>query len=409
MELTPIDIAHGGEAVARHQGKAHFIAGAMPGERVTGEVVLDKGSWARVEITSVLEASPHRVEPACRHFDACGGCQWQFADYPTQLEWKRSIVAGQFAHLGKLPDAPVRDTLAVGPPYAYRNRVDLRVLDGKPALHERRSHRLVPLEVCHLLHPALAEVFAALGPLDGVDRLILRIGATTGERLAIVEGAVPDQADTWGCSVAHRSRHGLTVVIGSGEIHEEVGGTRLRVTGGTFFQNNTAGAEALVKLVTEAAEVLPYETLLDAYAGGGLFGATVGRSAGRVLAVETSPMAVSDLRYNLKTSGVEDHRVVPGAFEKVAETLDEYWDVAVVDPPRVGLGLGGVAAVTAAFPRVIAYVSCDPASLARDHRYLVDAGYVLEWAAPVDLFPQTYHVETVAKFVRVGATDDDAT
>jgi 23S rRNA (uracil1939-C5)-methyltransferase len=317
-------------------------------------------------------------------------------------------VAGQLAHLGKLPDAPVRATLAVGPPYGYRNRVDLRVVDGKPALHQRRSRRLVPLDVCHLLHPELAEVFTALGPLDGIEKLILRAGVTTGERLAIVEGTVPDQFGDWGCSVAQRSRHGLTVLTGSGEIHEDIAGVRLRVTGGAFFQNNTAGAEALVQLVTEATDPLPYETVLDAYAGGGLFGTTVGRTAGRVLAVETSPLAVSDLRHNLEAAEIQDYRVVRGSFEKVAGALDEYWDVAIVDPPRTGLGLGGVAAVTAAFPRVIAYVSCDPASLARDHRYLVDAGYVLDWAAPVDLFPQTYHVETVARFIRVGAAEEAA-
>jgi 23S rRNA (uracil1939-C5)-methyltransferase len=261
----------------------------------------------------------------------------------------------------------------------------------------------VPLDVCHLLHPLLAEVFDALGPLDGVERLILRAGVTTGDRLAIIEGAVPDQAGDWECSVAQRSRHGLTVISGSGEIREVVAGVELRVTGGAFFQNNTPGAGALVELVGEATEPLPYETVLDAYAGGGLFGTTVGRTAGRVLAVETSPLAVADLRHNLRAAGIDDHRVVRGSFEKVAETLDEYWDVAIVDPPRVGLGIGGVAAITAAFPRVIAYVSCDPASLARDHRYLEDAGYVLDWAAPVDLFPQTYHVETVAKYIRAGA------
>ncbi len=406
MELTPIDIAHGGEAVARHDGKAHFIAGAMPGERVEGDIVLDKGSWARVEITRVIEASPHRVTPACPHFGECGGCQWQFADYPAQLDWKHSIVAGQLTHLGKLTEAPVRETVAVGPPYGYRNRVDFRVFDGKPALYRQKSRHLVPLDVCHLLHPLLAEVFDALGPLDGVERLILRAGVTTGERLAIIEGTVPDQIGDWECSVAQRSRHGLTVISGTGEIHEEIAGARLRVTGGAFFQNNTAGAQALVRLVTEATDPLPYETVLDAYAGGGLFGATVGRTAGRVIAVETSPLAVADLRHNLKAAGIEDHRVVRGEFEKVAGTLDEYWDVAIIDPPRVGLGIGGVAAVTAAFPRVIAYVSCDPASLARDHRYLEDAGYVLDWATPVDLFPQTYHVETVARYIRAGAAEE---
>jgi 23S rRNA (uracil1939-C5)-methyltransferase len=400
IELVPEDIAHGGEAVGRLYGKAHFVAGVIPGERVQGRVVVDKGSWARVELERVLEPSPDRVEPPCPHFQACGGCQWQYADYSAQLRWKASIVAGQLAHLGGMQDPPVREAVAAGPPYGYRNRMDFRVADGRPALHRRRSKQLVPLDECSLLHPELRSLFDALGPLEGVRKLILRIGATTGERLVIVEGTVPEQAAGWGTSVAQRTRQGLRVIKGSGEIHEEIDGVTLRITGGSFFQNNTDGADRLVGLVAEALHPERIDTMLDAYAGGGLFGATVGRDAGRVLAVEASPMSLHDLRHNLAGSGVADHRVVAGAFEEEAFHLDEYWDLAVVDPPRRGLGIGGVAAVTAATPRVIAYVACDPASLARDRRHLADAGYELEWVTPVDLFPQTYHIEAVARFVR---------
>ena len=401
IELTPSDIAHGGEAVGRLYGKAHFVAGAIPGETVQGRVVLDKGSWARVELAEVIEPSPARVRPPCSHFGACGGCQWQFADYSAQLEWKRSIVAGQLEHLGKVHDPAVRATVASADPYRYRNRMDFRVLDGMPAMYRRRSRELVPLSECLLLHPLLAPVFEQLGDLDGVRRVVLRAGVTTGEKLVILEGEVPAQAESWDASVAHRSKHGLTVVSGASAIHEEIAGARLRITGGSFFQNNTAGAGDLVDLVDEALDIEPGDTLLDAYAGGGLFSVTSGRSASRVLAVEISPMSVSDLRHNLATNGVDDHRVVKGAFEAVAEGLDEYWDVAVVDPTRDGLGIGGINAVTAAMPRTIAYVACDPASLARDSRHLGEVGYTLDWVAPVDLFPQTYHIEAVARFVRV--------
>jgi 23S rRNA (uracil1939-C5)-methyltransferase len=400
IELTPNDIAHGGEAVGRLYGKAHFVAGVLPGERIQGRVVVDKGSWARVELDRVLEPSPDRVEPPCPHFAACGGCQWQYADYAAQLRWKTSILAGQLAHLGGLDDPPVRDPVPAASPYGYRNRMDFRVADGRPALFRRRSKDLVALDECSLLHPELRSLFDALGDLTGVRKLIMRIGATTGERLVIIEGGVPGQASEWGASVTQRTKQGLRVVKGSGVIHEEIDGATLRITGGSFFQNNTAGAGELVTLVAEAISPEPIDTLLDAYAGGGLFGATVGRDAGRVIAVETSPMSVADLRHNLKRSDVADHRAVQGAFEEEAFGLDEYWDLAVVDPPRSGLGIGGVEAVTAAMPRAIAYVACDPASLARDRRHLDAAGYGLEWVTPVDLFPQTYHIEAVAKFVR---------
>ena len=398
IELAPTTIAHLGEAVARVDGKAHFVAGAMPGEVVRGEVIVDKGSWARVRLTSVETASPERIDPPCPHFAACGGCQWQFADYAAQLRWKSDILVGQLEHLGRIREPTVRQTVSAGDPYAYRNRMDFKVKDGKPALHRARSRDLVALERCLLLHPELAEVFAELGDLRGARSVTLRVGATTGERLVIIEGRVPDGATDWNTSVAQRSRGDLQIVSGSGAIHEIIAGHRFRISGASFFQNNTAATPLLVDLVREALEPRPGETLLDAYAGGGLFGVTALPENGRVIGVEASATSVRDLRHNLKEAGITNARVARGRVEQAVPDLDEYWQVAVVDPPRPGLGAAAVAAVTAASPRAIAYVSCDPAGLARDTTYLGEAGYELEWAAPVDLFPQTFHIETVAKF-----------
>ncbi len=397
VEFTPTGMAHGGAAVGRIDGKAHFVDGAMPGELVRGEVVHDKGTWARVTLQEVVQESPHRVTPPCPHFADCGGCQWQFADYPAQLEWKQSIVAGQLAHIGGLDDPPVGPTLAPGPEYGYRNRMDFSVLDGAPALTQRRTSTLVAVPECLLLHPNLGVVFERLDDLDGVRGLTLRASTTTGEVLAVVRGPVPDRATAWGCAVSRRDRTGVHAVIGRGEIHETVGGMDLRITGDAFFQNNTAGAEALVTLIREALEPQRGETLLDAYAGGGLFAVTVGSKAGTVIAVEANGLAVYDLRHNLAEAGV-DHRVEKGSVDEV--DIGESWDIAIVDPPREGLRPPGVAAVTAGRPRSIAYVSCDPASLARDSRHLDEAGYRLDLATPVDLFPQTFHIETVARFTR---------
>ena len=232
----------------------------------------------------------------------------------------------------------------------------------------------------------------------GVQRLTLRVGATTGEKLVIVEGTIPDAAADWKASVSQRSRGALQIISGVGAIHEVVAGNRFRITGGSFFQNNTPAAHLLVDLVIEALSPRQGETLLDAYAGGGLFGVAAAPESGRVIGVEASATSVRDLRRNLKTAGIADARVVRGKVEEAVPDLDEYWQIVVVDPPRPGLGIAAVAAVTAASPRTIAYVSCDPAGLARDATYLRDAGYELEWAAPVDLFPQTFHIETVAKF-----------
>ncbi|HAX82453.1 MAG TPA: hypothetical protein DCY40_07805, partial [Actinobacteria bacterium] len=217
----------------------------------------------------------------------------------------------------------------------------------------------------------------------------------TGALLAIVTGTVPDQAPTWECGVVQRRKGEVRPVIGSGEITETVAGVDLRISADAFFQNNTAGAAALVDLVAGALVPQPGETMLDAYAGGGLFGLTVGKAAAGVIAVESDPLAVGDLRHNGTAASVEP-RVVAAPF--ASAQIGGRWDVAVVDPPRDGLGAAGVEAVTRGRPRAIAYVSCDPASLARDCRTLAETGYRLQWAAPVDLFPQTFHIETVAAF-----------
>jgi 23S rRNA (uracil1939-C5)-methyltransferase len=369
----------------------------MPGERVRGEIVKDGGAWARVELREVVTASPQRVEPPCPLFGACGGCQWQFADYPAQLEWKRQIVAGQLAHLGRVEDPPVRDTVAVGAPFRYRNRVDFQVAEGRPAFSRRRSHLLQPIDDCLLLHPALGDLVSRLGDLGGAAALTLRVATATGDLLAVVDGPVPSQATGWECGVVQKGRGRLVPAVGPGWIVETVAGVALRITGDAFFQNNTAGAETLVRLVEEALSPRPGETLLDAYAGGGIFGLTAGRATAGVIAVESDPIAVDDLRHNAAAAPVPV-RVVEGAVEAALPCLEARWELAVADPPRTGLGEAGVGAVVAGRPRAVAYVSCDPASLARDARTLAAAGYGLAWAAPVDLFPQTFHVETIAAF-----------
>jgi len=399
IELRTTDIAHGGEAVARFDGKAHFVAGAMPGERVEGEIVRDKKSWARVELTRVLEPSPDRVEPPCPHFAECGGCQWQYASYEAQLDWKRSIVEGQLRHLGRIEEPPVRPTTRTGDPYGYRNRMDFAVSDGKPSLRRQRSRHMVPISQCLLMEPALADLYGRISDLGEARGLTLRASSTTGETLAVAKGSMPDGFDQWGTPVSLRTRDGLEAVIGTGVIHEEVGGIRFRVTGDAFFQNNTPGAATLVALVTEALGPQPDDTVLDGYAGGGLFGISLGKKAKRVTAVESNLVAVADFAHNAMRAEVE-HRLFNNDFTEGLSRVKDPWDIAVVDPPRDGLGASAVEAVTTCDPRAIAYVSCDPAALARDSRLLAEAGYRLEWAAPVDLFPQTFHVETVASFAR---------
>lgn len=395
LEVQPHDMAHGGEAVARVDGKTIFVAGAMPGERVSVEVEKDKGSWARARLVSVLDASPHREAPQCPHFDLCGGCQWQFAAYEEQLAWKRQTVVGQLAHLGKL-ETDVRPTVSAGNSYTYRNRMDFHVVDDRPALYRRKSKELVPLSRCELVNEPLRELFERLGPLTDTQEITMRASTRTGQTLVTVRGAMPPEAHSWGVNVARVRRGQPMAEVGHAHLYEEVAGNTFRITANAFFQNNTEGADHLVSLVREALEPTRDDVLLDGYAGGGLFSVSLADEVGEVVSVEVSPLALADLEHNLEDAAVAAS-IVPVPFEESTDDLDG-WSLAVVDPPRTGMGPAGVEAVTADHPRAIAYVSCDPASFARDARLIVDKGYELAWVTPVDMFPQTFHTETVARF-----------
>lgn len=363
-------LAHGGAGVGRDDGRVVFCHGGVPGDTVEAEVRKDRGRYLEAEVTSVLRPSGFRIAPPCPVFDRCGGCDWQMISLDGQRQAKREIILSQLRHLGGFEDPPVGETRAVSPGFRYRNRIDLRVWQGRPALYEAGSHRPVPIEDCPLVLEPIAGRIAALEPPAQVDRVTIRASTATGE---IVEMARRD--GRWE----------------KGRLHEVVGGHRFRVSGRAFFQVNTSGAEALVDLVGEIG-VGPGDTLLDGYAGGGLFSATVGGRAARVVAVESDRQALADLAVN-----VPDVEVVARPFER-AELPPA--SVAVVDPPRRGLGADGVNVLLGASPARLAYVSCDPASLARDLRLLVDAGFRLERVTPVDMFPQTHHIEAVALLYR---------
>ncbi|MDH3261049.1 MAG: class I SAM-dependent RNA methyltransferase [Acidimicrobiia bacterium] len=396
VEIDLYDMAHGGEAVGRHHGKTVFVGGAIPGERVRASIVREKAAWARADLEEVLASAPTRVAPPCPHFLECGGCQWQYMAYIEQLKWKSSIVAGQLRHLGGASDPEIAPIVAPSAPFGYRNRMTFHVEDGRPGLYRLRSKQQIPISACLLLVPGLADLYQRLGPLPGVKEVTLRMGVTTGERAVLIRGRTPELATGWGASVIRLTGRRFEPLIGPPRVHEEVAGVHFRITGPAFFQVNTEGAGALAKLVDNALQPSGSDTMLDAYAGVGLFAATVGKSAGRVVAVESSGIALADLRHNLSEAGVSNHEVVRGRFEEVAG--EGSWDLAVCDPPRSGLGERGVTALVAGKPRRIAYVSCDPASLARDTRLFDAAGYRLVKATPVDLFPETFHVETVAEF-----------
>lgn len=379
-------VAHGGDGIGRHEGKAVFVRGAVPGDVVDVELTVEKKRFAKGDLIEVVDESPDRVVPPCPLFGVCGGCSWQQVPAEVQRRWKHETVAGQLGHIGGFDSVEVRETVAYGDPFGYRNRVDFRTRAGRPTLYAARSHDQVPIDSCLLLAEPLAGLLEHLGQVDVPGQLTLRAGIRTGDVVAICEGgAIGDL----------RERGVPAFEEDSARISEVVAGESFRISGRAFFQANTIGADALVSAVGEAAGPVAGAHVLDAYAGVGLFAATVGSGAGRMTVIEADWVAGDDLRANLGDS--VDLIVEP--VESALELVPGSPDIVIVDPPRTGLGEHVVAEIAGLRPGVVASVSCDPASFARDARMLTQAGYDLEWVQPIDLFPQTPHIETVARFV----------
>ena len=417
IEIKLDAIAHGGEAIGRHGGKAIFVPYAIPGERVRIEIVEERDRWARARLLEVLEPSPDRIDPPCPYFGpaarACGGCQWQHIVYPRQAELKQQIVADQLQRLGRLERPPVADIVALADPaatdevpafqeYGYRNHVQFALTsEGRLGFRRASSHDVLAVERCLLLEPRLDDLHAALDvawpELTGIS---LRAGTDADDTLILFEAAgdeAPELEINLPTACALLTQRGLTPLIGEPWVFIEVLGRSYRVSAESFFQVNTVGAAALVDIVTAYANPRPGDILLDAYCGAGLFALALAELAGEVIGVESSPSACEDFEYNAgDQSNISLHE---GAVEDVLPALrseGQRADIVVLDPPRAGAGPEVISELAAMGPRRMVYVSCDPATLARDAVHLAAAGYRLVEAQPVDLFPQTFHVETVA-------------
>jgi len=432
MRLTVESLAYGGDAVAHAaDGRAVFLSGACPGDVVTAKVVSDRGRYVIGEVLEIVQASPERVVPPCPYFGTCGGCQWQHVSAAVQLAAKTRAVAEALTRIGHVTGEVVEDVVDAGPALGYRNRVELTVgaaEDGRLSLGfaPRQGDGFVPVDACLLL-PKNRE--GAPRALRGALRYLAGRHGLGIERVSLrVARHSPDVAvDLWGppgpfprhaaagtiatavgaTTVTHVLTKGPTsaravsrveVLAGPGAWRERLAGRPYLVSAPSFFQVNTMAAERLVAIVLERLAADGSDRVLDLYAGVGTFTLPLAAAAGSVVAVESGGSAVRDLRRNLQENDLKA-QVAPGDAARALSELGVF-DAAVVDPPRAGMRPDALRALVAARPGRIVYVSCDPTTLARDVARLAESGYRLASAVPVDLFPQTYHVETVALLER---------
>jgi len=394
------DMAHGGAAVGRHEGKVIFVPFGISGEAVRVEIVRDKGRFAHARLLKVLSASPHRVQPPCPLFGACGGCQWQHVAYEAQLDFKRSIARAQLQRIAGLPDASVHPTLGMATPWRYRNHVQLGVTpSGQLGFMAAHSRRIVPIEDCLLMHPLVKELLDSLDiELSGLLRLSLRAGINTNDQMIIFEMEADQPPDLEvnlpiSCVLLPASGAPVTL-IGSPYIHEQVAGRTYRISAPSFFQVNTCQTEVLVSQVARYLDPDPASVVLDACCGVGTFALSLAHRAKRVLGVESNAAAIVDARVNARDVG--NVTFTHGSIDQILPALDVTHPLVILDPPRSGLSKAAVVGLVGLAPLRIVYVSCDPASLARDIKRLLPAGYELRDVQPIDMFPQTYHTECVA-------------
>ncbi|MET0146786.1 MAG: TRAM domain-containing protein [Ilumatobacteraceae bacterium] len=390
ITLRPDRFAAGGEAIARDEGgRVVFVRGALPGEVVAAELVVEKKDWARAQVVAVEEPSPDRIEPPCPSRRAgCGGCGWQHATVEAQRRARVDIVTDALRRTGGIAE-PLVGLGGGVEPTGYRTTIRVAsTVDGAAGYRAEHSHDVVAAPACLVAHPTLAALLPGLTLGAGVE-LTLRLSAATGQLAARWDRAVGDVA-------------GLpedTLLGAAAVLEEDVGGKRLRVSMGAFFQSGPQAAELLVGGVRRAAPELATAALVvDAYAGVGMFGVCATGDDTRVIAIETSRAAVADAVHNLTGRRAE---VVRGEVGGWRRTDGEPVDVVLADPARSGLGKPGVVALTRIGTPVLVLVSCDPASLGRDAKLLAAAGYHHERSEVVDTFPQTTHVEVISRFVRM--------
>jgi len=419
VELTAGDVAHGGWCVARPPGgPAVFVRHALPGEQVLARITEVTSRLARAEAVEILAASPERVTPPCPHArpGGCGGCDWQHAARPAQRSLKAAVIRQQLRRMAGI-DREVTVEALPGEPdgLGWRTRVQFAVReDGVAGLRAHRSHQVIDVGECLIAHRAITDLAVTARRWPGETSVEALVATGSGERAVIVSPGRSAETSAAGLaadSVLRRAgsqNHRLTPVRGRGYLTQQAAGRDWRVSAGAFWQVHPAAADALTAAVLAALEPRPGDTALDLYCGVGLFAGALASAVGpggMVIGVEADDAAVRDARHNLREyPGVRVHR------GDVADVLARGGlppaRLAVADPPRSGLAREVIDYISAAGTGAdrLAYVSCDPATLARDIGLLTGRGWMLEGLRGFDAFPMTHHVECVATLSAAGVT-----
>ncbi|BBB92382.1 MAG TPA: 23S rRNA (uracil(1939)-C(5))-methyltransferase RlmD [Methylomusa anaerophila] len=443
-----VNMGHSGEGVGRYEDFTVFVPQALPRENVAVKIITVKKNYAVGKLTAIHSPSPSRIVPECHIFEQCGGCQLQHLSYPAQLEIKRQQVLDAVNRIGKLPDVTVHPTIGAADPWFYRNKMQFPVgsSDGQVVVgcYARGTHDIIGTDNCLIQHQAnniiAREVRAAIAEIgistynehtgQGVVRHVLgRVGTATGEIMVVLVTAsetIPRQARL--IHRLHDSIPGLVSIVqninnkrtniilgdktitlwGQDAITDRLGEFTFEISAGSFFQVNTIQAEKLYNKAVEYAGLTGCETVIDAYCGTGTITLFLARHAGKVYGIEIVESAILDARRNAAANNVSNAEFIVGDAVDVMPKMYRQGirpQVIVVDPPRAGCDCKVLETFMRMEPQRMVYVSCNPASLARDLAILAEGDYVTREIQPVDMFPQTYHVETIIMMTKCGSED----
>ncbi len=438
------DMSVNGEGIGRYEGMTFFVKDAVIGDLARVGVTKLKKSYGYARLIEILAPSPDRVDPVCAFSRQCGGCQLQALSYEKQLEFKQRVVESDLRRIGGFYDIPMEPIIGMEEPYHYRNKAQFPIgtdRDGHiiTGFYAGRSHRIVPNRDCVLGVPVNRRILdIVIGYLERLDvpaydettgnglirHVLIRYGFSTGEILVclIINGDELPNADelirelsalpgmTGICVNINTTRNNVIlgdetrVLWGQGFITDHIGDIRFRISPASFYQVNPVQTEVMYRLASEYADLTGSETVWDLFCGIGTISLILAGNAGQVYGVETVPQAVEDARLNARINGITNTEFFNGKAEEIFPGIcgkedRARPDVVVLDPPRKGCSEKLLVALTEASPDRIVYVSCNPATLARDLKFLCDGGYRLARVRPVDNFCQTVHIETVVLLV----------
>jgi 23S rRNA (uracil1939-C5)-methyltransferase len=409
-------MAHGGAAMGRDQdGRMVFVQGGLPGEDVHARVIEARKRYAHAALARLpRDPSPHRVDEApCPHFGSwperglqpelsCGGCHWQHIEYGAQLQYKHDVLVDALTRIAGISNPVVHAAIGMPSPWRYRNKLTLRATGSELAFTALDGRTLLGIDECLIAHPRVTELMNALDPRmpEGAE-VVVRAGTRTGDRMVVLSSLGDDVGEievAVDASVVVIADDGtLHLASGRPRLTERLGGRLFDVPAPSFFQVNTEMAERLLSVVSDALPASS-RTLVDVYSGVGVFAISLAHRAKEVYAIEADALAVAAAADNAE--GLENLTLLEADAAEGLAYLKQDPDAVIVDPPRTGVDRETRQLLATLAPHTMIYVSCEPSTLARDARQLVEAGYQLRWSRPLDMFPQTYHVESVNLFTR---------